>query len=73
MTLLIIITFAIAVSMVRSVLDAVRTMRYHQMQARSFAMPFDAYALEYERESRAMMQRTYYRMIMEQRYGNLWD
>lgn len=71
MTLIAIITFAIAASILRSILDAVRSMRYHQRQARSFVVPFDAYALEYEREINSRMHRTYYRAVMEQKYGNL--
>lgn len=48
---------------------AVRIMRHNQKQTRSFSIPFDAYAIEYERETKRRLAPLFYQADMERKYG----
>jgi hypothetical protein len=68
--ILIIITTAIAAFLtIRAMCDAVRVMRYNQMQARLLKIPFTEYVIEYERETKQHLTGLFYQADMEQKYG----
>ena len=70
MTNILIITTAIAAYLaIRAMCEAVRVMRYNQMQARSLKIPFAEYVIEYERETKYYLTGLFYQADMEQKYG----
>ena len=72
MTNILIITTAIAAFLtIRAMCDAVRTMRHNQKQTRSFSIPFDAYAIERERETNRRLAPLFYQADMERKYGRI--
>jgi acid phosphatase family membrane protein YuiD len=72
MTNILIITTAIAAFLaIRAMCDAVRVMRYHQMQARSLKVPFAEYVVERERETKRLLTALFYQADMERKYGRI--
>ena len=70
MTNIVILLTAIAAYLtLRSVLDAIRTMRNHQSQARALNKPFADYAIEYEKQTQSHLKSLYYRADIAQKYG----
>jgi hypothetical protein len=71
-TNILIVTTAIAAFLaIRAMCDAVRTMRYHQMQARLLKVPFAEYVIEYERETKCYLTALFYQADMESKYYDL--
>jgi hypothetical protein len=70
MTNILILIFAIAAHFTaRSLLDAVRNMRYHQMQVRSLNIPWITYAIQHDRDTQKHVRQLFYRAEMAEKYG----
>ena len=69
--ILIIITPIAAFLAIRAMCDAMRVMRYHQMQARSLKVPFAEYVIEYERETKCYLTALFYQADTESKYHDL--
>ena len=66
--ILITLTAIAAFLAIRAICDAVRVMRYQQMQARSLKVPFADYVLEREAETKCHLTALFYQADMEREY-----
>jgi hypothetical protein len=64
--ILITLTTIAAFLTIRAMCDAVRIMRYHQMQ-----IPFAEYVTEYERDTNRHLKALFYQADMERKYHDL--